>query len=196
MTLKRTDLIHGVTVDNETFGPDAPLGQEVRFEVIDMLCSGWTPGRIARHIYHTHGVSLPLKDIIGLWEAIPDAALLPPSKLSEKLQQVDLEFDALGLMARLLRINEDRLGKLLGEEDQHSDTLFDQATELAELLAKQAASYVELKMKLGLYPQEAPEGILSLEIHSTPTVGEILKAHAVHGPRPDPDSTAAEGEVR
>lgn len=177
--------IYSVLVDNSSFCKDSSLGDQVRFEVIDMLRSGWSPSRIVRHLYHTLGIEIPPPHVVELREALPPAAFLAPGKLAEKLQFVDLEIDALGDLGRLIKINETRLATLLELEKDNVQN-FEATDELIKLQTKQLREYIELKMKLGLLPQEAPE--IHATVHREPTVEDILKEHGIRSDRPGSDS--------
>jgi hypothetical protein len=172
--------LYSVQVDNESFGEESQLGDQVRYEIIDMLRSGWSPPKITRHLYHTLNLEIPPTHIVELRDALPPVALLPPGKLTERLQYVDLEIDALGDLGRLIKINEKRLDKLLELEGDNIQQ-FEATDELIKLMVRQLREYLELKMRLGLLPEEAPDRSIVV-MSKEPTVEEILKNHGI---RPD-----------
>lgn len=144
--------VYDITVENDAFGPDSDPA--LRHEVIDMLRTGWSPGRIARFVHQTLGITLAVSHVAELRKALPPVALLPPGKLAKRLDLVDLEIDTLGELARTIRVAEDRLDSALLVEEASGSPPTKKTSQLLEQYAKLLQQYAELKMKMGLIPEE------------------------------------------
>jgi hypothetical protein len=186
------DDIHETHADNDSFRVDSGLGDQVRYETIDMLRSGWSPGRITRHLHQVHGIEVPLRDIIELRDTLPPAALLPPGHLQKRYLMVDLAVDALGELGRLIKLQEERLNTALKEESE-SKQHFDYTDEVAKQYEKQLVRYLQLQMDLGLLPTEPMALQLGLTVHKAPTTEDILQQYGGHREGPPADSGAPEG---
>jgi hypothetical protein len=122
-----------------------------RLEVHDMLCSGWSPARVYRHLEVVRHVKVPLQEIIQFLATIPETELLPKTVLQQHFQDADIEVDALGEMARLLRLQSERLGTALLLE-----TAVGERVPYVELASKvywtMLQEYVAMKQAVGDFP--------------------------------------------
>jgi len=86
------------------------------YEIFSRLCSGWSPYRISRELARK-GIQITPRDIKEYMEEIPPAYFLPPSRIRTRLLQLDVQIDALGGLARLIRIQEERVSTALLVEE-------------------------------------------------------------------------------
>jgi len=99
-----------------------------RLEVYDMLCSGWSVTRIYRYLEAVRHAKVPLQDIISMLASIPESDILPKTVLQKEFAGADIEIDAIGEMARLLRLQSERIGvallleKAVGERVPYVET--------------------------------------------------------------------------
>jgi len=122
-----------------------------RLEVHDMLCSGWSPARVYRHLEVVRHVKVPLHEIINYLATIPEAELLPKTVLQQQFQGADIEVDALGEMARLLRLQSERLGTALFLEQRTGERI--PYVEIASKIYWQMLQdYVAMKQVVGEIP--------------------------------------------
>lgn len=163
---------------------------ELKQEVFDMLCSGWSPARVSRHLFKTKGIKLTPSAVRTFLTEIPPALVLPPSLIKTKLLQLDITIDAVGELGRLLRVQEERLSAALlveefGGGEKGSITL--EATRLLKEYWKSLTEYVTLLQSVGELPAEPVKFDLTSGGQSLPTLREMLAARIE-----DPSGTAAE----
>lgn len=130
----------------------------------NMLCSGWSPERIAYHLQTAFEASVPVEDIRDYRGTIPESELLPvpPASLQERFHRLDLEIDATGEMARVLRMAAERLGVAVSLEDTMGDRLPYVDTAMANYW-RMLREYVTTRQTLGELPIAQKETKVSLD---------------------------------
>jgi len=120
-------------------------------EIREMLCSGWTPIRVHRFLKAVRSVEVPLQDISDYLGSIPKAELLDFTALQKRYNQINIQVDAMGELARLLRLTSDRLGAALMIEEASGTRLAYVDTVTASYW-KMLSEYVEIQQSIGELP--------------------------------------------
>lgn len=145
-------------------------------EVFDLLLSGWSPAKISKTLFKQYGELLPPHEIAAFLEEIPVSLLLPPSYLQRRLKQVDITFDAVGELGRLLRLQSERLDASLMLEEvtqQPQPTTDKQARVYWQMLL----DYIEKLQSLGDLPKAAAKlEVTPHEAVAAPRLRDLLEA--------------------
>ena len=181
--------------------PSIPPIEKHQQELHDLLCSGWSAARVCSHMKTVKKVDIPLGEIIAFQNSIPQEEMLPVSDLSKRFLQLDLQIDAVGEMARLLRLSGDRLGVALTLEQASNQRIpyVDIATRNYWQMLRE---YVETRQTLGELP--APnKSIGGLTLTSAtragddgktlPTLRAIMMVEASLGGNDDDDDDDGNG---
>jgi len=125
----------------------APYEQEIR----EMLCSGWTPARVVRFIKQARTVDIAIDDVSDYLIQIPKEDIVDFSALQRRYKNLDLQVDAMGELARVLRLVSDRLASAVHVEDMTKTRLayVDTAT---QLYWRMLVEFAELQQSLGDLP--------------------------------------------
>ena len=126
-------------------------GSGLKYEIFSLLCSGWSPHRISRHLARIEHIVVPAIDIRNFLNDIPPAFILPPTYLRRRLLQIDIEIDAIGEMARVLRTMEERLSiAVLADDVSPSGSTM--VVKLSKEYFTMLERYVIARQKLGELP--------------------------------------------
>lgn len=127
-------------------------------EIRAMLSSGWESERVCRHLNMTRNAELTVEDVEAIRKDMPEEMFLTPAQLQERVG--DFIADPLGEMARILKVQSDRLVVALAIEDVKGSRVpyVDAAVKNYWRLLKE---YTEILQSLGELPvasakQEAP----------------------------------------
>ena len=124
---------------------------EYQYAIRAMLCSGWSAARVAEHLQETKGVQVPVAQIEAYLSTIPEKEKLENSVLQERYKALDVKIDALGEMARLLRLSSDRLGASLSIEVMTKERIGYTDVAIANYW-RMLGEYIEVKQGMGLLP--------------------------------------------
>lgn len=140
-------------------------------QIRNMLCSRWSPERVVSQMQTSYGVSVPVQDVVEFLESIPEEYMLPVAKetLQERFKRLDLEIDATGEMARVLRMASERLGVALKLEDTVGERQPYVDTAMGNYW-KMLREYVATRQTLGELPIAQKETKVQLD------AGEATKA--------------------
>lgn len=188
---------------------------QLKQDVFNMLCSGWSPARISKHLLKT-GAGLSVKEINAFLNQIPITWILPVSHLRKALQDLDVKVDAVGQMERLLRTTEDRLSTALLLEDIAPSQdgggtggkgagagrgITIEATRMTQMYWQMLREFVQLQQSIGDMPSEpVPIDVRLNSGTGTPTLRDLLAQRvtatsaAVDDMGDEGDSAAAIGE--
>ena len=122
-----------------------------QLEVHDMLCSGWSPARVYRHLEIVRRVKVPLQDLNDFLISIPPSEILPKTQLQKEFDGADIEVDAIGEMARLLRLQAERLGVGLLLEQREGERL-PYVDVASQVYWKMLKDYIDAKQAAGELP--------------------------------------------
>jgi len=148
---------------------------ELAQDIFDMICSGWSPARISRHLYKTQELTIPTRDIKEFLEEIPTVYFLPTPRLRERLLKLDVRIDALGDLARLIRIGEERLSAALLTEEQNPQAMTSKVSQLMREQYKMLLQFAKLQQEVGELPTEPLQLDIKAHLDKLPTIGDILK---------------------
>jgi len=123
----------------------------LKHEIFSLLCSGWSPHRISKHLARTESVFIPAIDIRDFLNDIPPAYILEPTYLRRRLLTIDIEIDAVGEMARILRTMEERLAAAV-LADEVSPSGSPRVVKLSKEYFTLLERYVITRQKLGELP--------------------------------------------
>jgi len=134
-------------LDAPTHTTLAPYEQEIR----EMLCSGWTPARVTRFLKQVRTVDIAIDDVADYLTQIPKEDIVDFSALQRRYQNLDIQVDAMGELARLLRLVSDRLASAVNVEDMTGTRIsyIDTAT---QLYWRMLVEFAELQQSLGDLP--------------------------------------------
>jgi len=124
---------------------EIPYEQEIRA----MISSGWTVENICRHLNRTRNAEIALEDVQSIKDAMPASLILPTAALQEKFGGLDVIADPLGEMARLLRIQSDRLAVALNLEHVKGSRV-PYVDSAVKSYWKLLLEFVELQQSLGI----------------------------------------------
>lgn len=103
--------------------PDPPVtdiasveGSPHKHDIFVLLCSGWTPPRVAAEIERRHSERIPITDLQAFAKCIPDQFVLALSQLQHRYAAIDMEVDTSAEMQRLMLLARDRLDEALIHE--------------------------------------------------------------------------------
>ena len=133
--------------------------------VFDMICSGWTPASISRHLVRNLGVQVRPYAIKKFADNVPPVLVLPPSFIKTKLNEIDVQIDAVAEMQRLLKVTEDRLSTALLIEDIAPDEgstkskgITVEGTRMTQVYWQMLQDFVKVQQSLGEI-NEMPQAI-------------------------------------
>jgi hypothetical protein len=147
-------------------------------EIYECLTSGWTPARVSHYIERTYGTQITTADIKAYRETIPKALIIPPSYIRAKLLELDIQVDAIGDMARVLKIMEDRVGTALLQESISGSPL-ETTNHMIAAYWRMLEEYIVFRQRLGELPSE-PIKIADVS-DAKPKLGDILKKKLTDG---------------
>lgn len=160
--------------------PDPPtptvesiLRTDTAYEIFTQLTSGWSPHRISRMLAQK-GIQVTPLDINEYMHEIPPAYFLPTSYIRKRLLKLDIQIDALGELARLLRIQEERVGVVLLVEEQNPQQLTTQTSRMVKDYFKMLIQFAELQQKVGELPTEPTQIDVTSGGEPLPTLKELL----------------------
>jgi len=150
--------------------------------IFNCLINNWSPARTHTYLIRTAGVSIPVDAIKEYREQLDETDFLPITYLQSKFREIDIEVDAIGELARLLKLKAERLDTalfiesvtrpLLGIVDQQFHEYWD--------LLKQ---YVTIQKGLGFFTVDTtpvqdllPVGTPPSEIPTIRALLEIIPA--------------------
>ena len=176
--------------------PEAPIcslpsieQNEHKQEIFNRLLSGWSPSRISQTLHKECNVLILPHDIKQFFTEIPLTLLLPPSELRARLKQIDVNIDAVGQMASLLRLVADRLDTaLLLEESTHKKC--PKTEPLIQSYWRMLERYVNILQKLGDLPTAAQE----IKVGASEDTGSLPSLRDLIASRIDRDPDENEGE--
>jgi len=87
--------------------------------VFEMLCSNFSPTRISKLLKKNHNLDIPAKDITDYYASIDPNQILPPGKMRDVLNNLDVQIDVMGELATQIRWLKDRLEFL---QEQYATT--------------------------------------------------------------------------
>ena len=150
------------------------------YEVYSLICSNVSPARCCTLIMQRHGVSIPFLDILRYKSSITDDEILSVSGLAMRTKNIDLEVDAMGEMARALRVASDRLDTAMLAEELSKDALTVQVESSLLTYWTMLGQYVKLRQSMGEIPSE-PLKLANVtypkERRVGPTLSQILAEH-------------------
>ena len=82
---------------------------EHKIEIFGLLCSGVSPARTVTLMQQRYGAALDVEDVQAYAEQIPKEYFLEPGELQKRANYVDVEVDAIGEMASILRFMKDEV---------------------------------------------------------------------------------------
>ena len=106
--------------------------------VFEMLCSNFSPTRISKLLKKNHNLDIPAPAILDYYASINPDQILPPGKLRDVLNNLDVQIDVMGELATQLRWSKERL-----ENTQEQYTATSNPTILPEIIPLQT-HYVKL----------------------------------------------------
>ena len=80
-----------------------------KHDLFVLLCSGWTPPRVAAEMERRFGERIPVSDLSTFAQAIPDQFVMALSQLQAKYAAIDVEVDAASELHKMLLLARDRL---------------------------------------------------------------------------------------
>lgn len=114
------EILDAIDTDEEALPSGLALHE---LDIREMLCSGWSPTRVHRFLKAVRSVDVPVRDISDYLGSIPKDEILDFTTLQQRYKQIDIQVDAMGEMARLLRLTSDRLGAALMVEESSGTRL-------------------------------------------------------------------------
>ena len=82
---------------------------EYRQTIFNCLANNWSPARVHAYLIQTAQVDIPTSAIEEYRASIDKDAFLPVTILQSKFKELDIEIDAIGELARLLKLSQERL---------------------------------------------------------------------------------------
>jgi len=81
--------------------------------IFNCLANNWSAGRVHAYLMQTVGVNIPTSAIQAFRDQLDDSIFLPMTYLQSKFRELDIEVDAIGELARLLKLKAERLDMAL-----------------------------------------------------------------------------------
>jgi hypothetical protein len=147
-------------------------------EIYECLTSGWTPARVSHYIERTYGTQITKEAIREYRNSIPKNLIIPPSYIRSKLLELDIQVDAIGDMARVLKIMEDRVGTALLSESIAGAPM-ETTNHIISAYWRMLEEYIVFRQRLGELPSE-PIKIADVS-EAKPKLGDILKKKLTDG---------------
>ena len=101
----------------QTTAPDTDIptikNSEHRQTIFNCLANNWSAARVHAYLMQTAQVDILTRDIQAFREQLDDNVFLPISYLQSKFKELDIEVDAIGELARLLKLSQERLDMAL-----------------------------------------------------------------------------------
>jgi hypothetical protein len=171
----KTELTPPVHQDTPYRGEDKS-DTPYRGEIEAMLMAGASIKRVCQILHLKHGIDVPVSQVEA---AALSVQPLSPTRLSTRLHGADLEIDVIGEMARLLKLQEQRLSTLILVEEVVADRAqgLDPRLDMAlEMYWKMLGQYMHARQALGELPSE-PLKIQAIAITpNLPTIQELIDA--------------------
>ena len=100
-------------VSQQHTAPDTKIpairDSEHRQTIFNCLANNWSAARVRAYLIQTAQVDIPTSAIEEYRVSIDEDAFLPVSYLQSKFKELDIEIDAIGELARLLKLKAERL---------------------------------------------------------------------------------------
>ena len=154
---------------------------EHRQTIFNCLANNWSAARVHAYLMQTAQVDISTRDVQAFRDQLDDDVFLPISYLQSKFKELDIEVDAVGELARLLKLKAERLDTALFLESvtYPLHTIVDlQIREYWDLLRQ----YLAIQKGLGFFAVDTvsnaglqnvlPANILPSEI---PTIRHLLE---------------------
>jgi len=120
-------------------------------EIRDMLCSGWTPARVVSFIKKASSIDISIDAVVNYLETIPKKDIVDFSALQRRYKNLDIQVDAMGELARVLKLVSDRLASAVNVEDR-TKTRIGYVDTATQLYWKMLVEFAELQQSLGELP--------------------------------------------
>jgi len=102
-----------IRASQQPVAPVAPIAvienSEHKQAIFNCLANNWSAGRIHAYLLQTVQVDIPTAAIQQYRDSLDKDAFLPISFLQSKFKELDIEVDAIGELARLLKLKAERL---------------------------------------------------------------------------------------
>jgi len=86
---------------------------EHRQTIFNCLANNWSASRVHAYLMQTVNVDISAKDIQTFRDTLKEEDFLPVTYLQSKFKDLDIEIDAIGELARLLKLSAERLDTAL-----------------------------------------------------------------------------------
>ena len=86
---------------------------EHRQTIFNCLANNWSAARVHAYLMQTAQVDISTRDIQAFREGLKEEDFLPVTYLQSKFKELDIEIDAIGELARLLKLSAERLDMAL-----------------------------------------------------------------------------------
>jgi len=123
---------------------------EHRQTIFNCLANNWSAARVHAYLMQTANVDISVRDIQAFRDSLKEEDFLPVTYLQRKFKDLDIEIDAIGELARLLKLKAERLDDaLFFEKISHPlNTIVDlQVREYWDLLRQ----YLAIQKSLGFF---------------------------------------------
>lgn len=145
-----------------------------------MFLTGWKPSKIHEWLVSRGKTVISVRALAYYRDNHIDVKqILPPSVYEKKLQELDVQIDALQELYNLVEVLKRRLGYLLNLEDEAKVALPDTRKEL-NLLKDTIVKTIELEMEIGIRSKR-PIEIVETKIDLSQLVEEYRAAKHVWG---------------
>lgn len=108
--LKERAIQHPTAPDTEIV---AIKNSEHRQTIFNCLANNWSAGRVHAYLMQTANVDISVRDIQAFRDSLKEEDFLPITYLQSKFKELDIEIDAIGELARLLKLKAERLDEAL-----------------------------------------------------------------------------------
>jgi len=167
---------------------------EHRQTIFNCLANNWSAARVHAYLIQTAQVDISTRDIQGFRDQLDEDDFLPVTYLQSKFKELDIEVDAIGELARLLKLKAERLDIALFVESISTplNSIVDlQIQEYWNLLRQ----YLTIQKGLGFFAVDTassaglqdvlPAGIIPGEI---PTIRHLMELRVTmeKSQRPEP----------
>jgi len=171
--------------------PDSIENSEHKQDIFNCLANNWSAERIHAFLLQTDGTNISIDAIKEYRNSLPDDVFLPITYLQSKFKELDIEVDAVGELARLLKLKAERLDMALFLEScTHplNPIVDEQARGYWNLLRE----YLAIQKGLGFFTVDTASNRLPANV----PVGEIPTIHALLELVPTERATSIDADVR
>lgn len=148
--------------------------------IFNCLANNWSAERIHSYLLQTMQINIPTSAIQTYRDQLDEDVFLPISHLQHKFKELDIEVDAIGELARLLKLSQERLDMALFLESitHPLNTIVDQQKREYWELLKQ---YLAIQKGLGFFTKDTtsrdPQDVLPANITpgEIPTIRHLLE---------------------